>query len=152
MALTCDVVCLGIKCVETNRSVARLDAKKLPAFRQRLVEHYRSYAYATAHEADLRIRNDILSPEDYRDLRRETSAVRVCFDMFEYAIGQDLPNDLFDDEAFRIVYWAGVDMVAWSNASFFCFTLALSIRYSLFRAVYFYTGLVFIQHGTIHWS
>ena len=115
--LTCDVVCLGIKRTETNRFVTRLNAKKLPAFRQRLVKHFRSYAYATAHEADLRTRNEILSPEEYRDLRRETSAVSICFDMFEFAIGQDLPNDVFDDEAFRTVYWAGIDMVAWANAS-----------------------------------
>lgn len=53
--------------------------------------------------------------ESYETLRRENSAIRLCFGLFEFVLGVDLPDEVFDDPAFLNLYWAAADMVCWSN-------------------------------------
>lgn len=68
-------------------------------------------------EAQLREDGEILPMEAFLPLRRENSAVRLCFDLIEYCIGADLPEDVFDDLAFQEIYWSAVDLVCWANVS-----------------------------------
>jgi hypothetical protein len=93
----------------------RLKEKELPGFRHRLFEHYKAHLKASAREAELRSRNETLSLDDYTRLRRDTSAVRVCFDLIEFVLGGDIPSEVFHDEVFQRVCDAGVDMVAYAN-------------------------------------
>ncbi len=55
--------------------------------------------------------------ETYISIRREGSAVRICDCLFEYVLGVDLPDAVFDDPAFTAMYWANVDIVGLSNVS-----------------------------------
>jgi hypothetical protein len=98
---------------------ARLDAKKLPGFRQRFLKTFSSYVYAFTREAELRAQGEVLSLDDYIRIRRDNAAVRTCFDLMEWAHGFSLPDEVFEDEAFQQVYWAGIDMVCWSNVGRF---------------------------------
>ena len=83
----------------------------------RIVKLCASYAAGTAREAELREEHSVLGPDEYRDLRRENSAVRVCLGLIEYELGIDLPNGVFENETFKRMYWAVIDMVCWANVS-----------------------------------
>ena len=76
-----------------------------------------SYAAGVTREAELRSDHSVLGPDEYRDLRRENSAVRVCLGLIEYELGIDLPDEVFENEAFMGLYWAVIDMVCWANVS-----------------------------------
>lgn len=68
-------------------------------------------------EAELRERGEVLDVEPFIALRRENSAVRLCLDLIEYCWGIDLPDEVFEDEAFTEIYWAAVDLICWANVS-----------------------------------
>jgi hypothetical protein len=70
-----------------------------------------------ATEATLRERGEVLDLASFILLRRENSAVRLCFGLFEYVLGIDLPDSVFEDPIFMSLYWAATDMVCWSNVS-----------------------------------
>ncbi len=48
-------------------------------------------------------------------LRREVSAIRMCDGLFEYVLGVDLPDAVFDNPAFTAMYWANIDMMGLTN-------------------------------------
>ncbi|VDB89812.1 unnamed protein product [Peniophora sp. CBMAI 1063] len=81
----------------------------------RLLQHCVDYVACFAREAELRETQTVLDPLSYRDLRRGNSAVRVCFGLYEYALGIDLPDEVFENDTFRSLYWAAVDMTWWAN-------------------------------------
>ena len=70
---------------------------------------------AVEREAELREMCEVLDMKSFETLRRENSAIRLCFGLFEFALGIDLPDDLFEDKAFMDLYWAAADMVCWAN-------------------------------------
>ncbi len=70
-----------------------------------------------AREAELRERGEVLDATAFQSLRRENSAIRLCFGLFEFVLGVDLPDTVFQDEQFMTLYWAAADMVCWSNVS-----------------------------------
>lgn len=74
-----------------------------------------SYVYAFTREAELRAVGEVLSLDDYIRIRRDNAAIRPCFDMMEFGLSISLPDEVFEDEAFQSVYWAGIDMVCWAN-------------------------------------
>lgn len=73
------------------------------------------YINAVAVEAELRERGEVLGLDEFQTLRRENSAVRFCFGLFEYVLGIDLPDVVFDDQVFMRLHYAATDMVCWSN-------------------------------------
>ncbi|OSD06378.1 terpenoid synthase [Trametes coccinea BRFM310] len=93
----------------------RLLASCGPNSYRRFLMHCDEYVNAVAREAEFRERGQVLDLESYQTLRRENSAIRVCFGLFEYALGIDLPDFVFQDEHFMTLYWAAADMVCWSN-------------------------------------
>ena len=86
-----------------------------PNSARRFLVHCRDYVEAVAREAELRETDDVLDTDAFRDLRRENSAIRLCFGLFEFALGIDLPDQIFEDTNFMDMYWAAADMVCWSN-------------------------------------
>ena len=68
-----------------------------------------------ALEAEYRERGVVLDMESFKHLRRENSAIRLCFGLFEYSLGIDLPDEVFEDTVFESLYWAAADMVCWAN-------------------------------------
>ena len=83
----------------------------------RFLGHCEAYVEAVAVEAELRERDELLDTTSYMALRRENSAIRLCFGLFEFVLGVDLPDLVFEDPAFMNLYWSAADMVCWSNVS-----------------------------------
>jgi len=88
--------------------------------RRRFLEHCEDYIEAISKEAEYRERDEVLDMERYETLRRENSAVRLCFMLAMYALDIDLPNEVFEDSAFMTVYFAACDLVCWANVSGLC--------------------------------
>ncbi|KAK7463064.1 Sesquiterpene synthase 10 [Stygiomarasmius scandens] len=86
-----------------------------PQTSRRFLKHCEDYVECVAEEAELRERGQVLDLEAFTHLRRENSAIRVCFGLFEYALGIDLPQEVFDDATFMEAYWAATDLVCWAN-------------------------------------
>lgn len=72
-----------------------------PHSTRRFYEHCDCYIECVSKEAELRERGEVLPLGPYTDLRRENSAIRLCFGLFEYALGIDLPDEVFEDDAFQ---------------------------------------------------
>lgn len=101
-----------------------------PKSSQRFLDRCEAYVEAVAREAELREVGEVLDMQAYQTLRRENSAVRLCFGLFEFALGIDLPDSLFEDAAFMTLYWAACDMVCWANVS--CYLRPMSISNECF--------------------
>jgi Terpene synthase family 2, C-terminal metal binding len=99
---------------------ARMITTVKPRTFRRFLEHCDAYIESVVREAGLRDHGDVLELEEYIRLRRENSAVRVCFGMISYILGIDLPDDVFEDPTFQKIYYSAVDMVCWANVSKRC--------------------------------
>ncbi|KAI9000522.1 terpenoid synthase [Trametes punicea] len=99
----------------TREFKERLLASIGPNSYRRFLMHCDNYVDAVAQEAEYRERGQVLDVASFQRLRRENSAIRLCFGLFEYALGIDLPDRIFQDEHFMTLYWAAADMVCWSN-------------------------------------
>lgn len=99
---------------------ARFVTTVKPKTFRRFLEHCDAYVESVVQEAGLRDRKEVLELEEYVHLRRENSAVRVCFGMISYILGIDLPDEVFADPNFQKVYFSAVDMVCWANVSMEC--------------------------------
>ncbi|KIK62503.1 hypothetical protein GYMLUDRAFT_164402 [Collybiopsis luxurians FD-317 M1] len=86
-----------------------------PNSRRRFLNHCINYIECVSTEAELRERGEVLGLDAFTHLRRENSAIRLCFGLFEYVLGIDLPQMVFEDAAFMDAYWAAADMVCWAN-------------------------------------
>ncbi|KLO08667.1 terpenoid synthase [Schizopora paradoxa] len=82
---------------------------------RRFVENCENYCAAVAKEAKLRERGLTLDVEPYMKLRRDFSSTQICAVLFEYVHGMDLPDAVFENEAFRQMYLAGLDMLCLTN-------------------------------------
>ncbi|RDB26083.1 Linoleate 10R-lipoxygenase COP4 [Hypsizygus marmoreus] len=86
-----------------------------PKATARFLKHWETYCASVVKEAELREANTILDVDSFIALRRENSAVRLCYGLVEYCLGTDLPDDVFEDPTFMEIYWAAVDLVCWAN-------------------------------------
>lgn len=100
-----------------HRFRARFTRLANPACVRRFLKHCEDYIEAVSKEAEYRERGQVLDMAAFEKLRRENSAIRLCFGLFEYALGIDLPEQVFMDPVFMSLYWAAADMVCWSNVS-----------------------------------
>jgi hypothetical protein len=82
------------------------------------MEHTRDYIDCVAKEAELRESGEVVDLATFIPLRRGNSAVFVCFDLFEYVLDFDLPDEVFEDATFMRLFNAATDLVCWSNVSF----------------------------------
>lgn len=88
-----------------------------PSTFRRFIKHCEDYVAAVGKEAELRELGTVLEIEPYQALRRNNSAIWVCFGLFGYALGLDLPDEVHNHEAITSLYLAAADMVCWSNVS-----------------------------------
>ena len=86
-----------------------------PKFHERFIKHCIDYFDSVLPETDLRMKDNVMTLEEYVPHRRENGGVRPCFDLFEYVFNINLPDEVFEDEAFMRVYFAAVDAIGWSN-------------------------------------
>jgi hypothetical protein len=82
---------------------------------RRFLKHSEDYIECVSREAEYRERGEVLDMESFKHLRRENSAIRLCFGLFEYSLGIDLPDEVFQHPIFERLYWAAADMVCWAN-------------------------------------
>ncbi|GBE88250.1 Linoleate 10R-lipoxygenase COP4 [Sparassis crispa] len=99
----------------TKEFRARLLQHAGPGCLRRFLKHCEDYVEAVGREAEFRERGQVLDMASFETLRRENSAIRLCFGLFEYVLGVDLPDHVFEDPIFMTLYWAAADMVCWSN-------------------------------------
>ncbi|KLO13041.1 terpenoid synthase [Schizopora paradoxa] len=93
----------------------RLIQKATPKCLERFLALFADYIDAVSKESELRCDNELLGIESFVHIRRENSAVRVCFALFEYIHGMELPDDVFENPVFMRLYWQGVDVVWLAN-------------------------------------
>ena len=55
--------------------------------------------------------------EDYIVLRRDTSCLKVCWTLIEYANGLDLPDEVMEHQTVQSLDEATNDLITWSNVS-----------------------------------
>jgi len=82
---------------------------------RRFINLWELYTDAVAKEAELRERDQVLDLESFTLLRRDNSAVLLCFSLIEYALGIDLEDEVYEDVNFMDAYWAACDYVCWTN-------------------------------------
>ncbi|KAF8150763.1 isoprenoid synthase domain-containing protein [Crassisporium funariophilum] len=82
---------------------------------RRFAELCERYTDCVATEAELREQGEVLSTEAFKPLRRNNSAVLLCFSLVEYILGIDLDDEVYEDATFMEAYWAACDFVCWSN-------------------------------------
>ncbi|KAF9263792.1 terpenoid synthase [Marasmius fiardii PR-910] len=86
-----------------------------PTSSARFLRHLKDYINSVATEAEYRERDEILDVDAFMELRRNNSAVILCFDLLEYVLGIELPDEVYEDPTFEELYWSAVDMVCWAN-------------------------------------
>ncbi|KAG6909950.1 Linoleate 10R-lipoxygenase cop4 [Tephrocybe rancida] len=99
----------------TKEFRARLLRLTGPRAISRFLKRWEAYCASVVREAELREQGEVLDVEAFIPLRRENSAVRLCFCLVEYCLGIDLPDEVFSDPVFMEIYWAAVDLVCWAN-------------------------------------
>ena len=97
--------------------MTRLRAHCGPLTYRRTAERCKGYIEAVAREADIRLHGDVLDLDSYIALRRDNSAVRICFELTGVALDTDLPDEVVEHPAFMKMQLAAVDMVWWANVS-----------------------------------
>jgi Terpene synthase family 2, C-terminal metal binding len=85
---------------------------------KRFINLWEKYLDAVAKEAELRERGQVLDLESFIPLRRNNSAILLCFSMIEYILGIDLEDEVYEDPTFLDAYWAACDHVCWANVCF----------------------------------
>ena len=86
-----------------------------PITSRRFLEHTGIFLNAVVKEAELREKSLILDLASYDAVRRENSGVPYCFEVIGYALGLDLPDEVYHHTSYREMCTAAVDMVAWAN-------------------------------------
>ncbi|KAJ7124059.1 terpenoid synthase [Mycena crocata] len=89
-----------------------------PNVARRFIDNFCTYVKIVGTEAILREKNEVLDISSYVAFRRETSAVRTCFDLVEYCAALDLPDHVHEDPVFISGYNAAMDLVFWTNDLF----------------------------------
>ena len=86
-----------------------------PKFLARFIKHCASFMDSILPETDNRIKDKVMTLEDYVIHRRENGGVRPCFDLLEYVLNIDMPDEVFEDQVFMRIYWAAIDAISWAN-------------------------------------
>ncbi|KAF8802538.1 terpenoid synthase [Phlegmacium glaucopus] len=86
-----------------------------PRNMRRFAEFCKRYTDAVAEEAELRERGEVLDVKSFIPLRRDNSAVALCFSLVECALGIDLEDEVYEDTTFMDAYWAACDYICWTN-------------------------------------
>lgn len=117
--MTKECVPSSIQSIHYRSTIARFRARFVrlagPNNIRRFIALSEDYTECVAQEAELRERGEVLTLDEYIPLRRNNSAVLLCYSLVEYILGIDLPDEVFEDDDFADAYWAATDMVCWSN-------------------------------------
>ncbi|KAI0320055.1 isoprenoid synthase domain-containing protein [Amylostereum chailletii] len=73
---------------------------------------------AVHQQAQDRMRGRVPDLATYIDMRRDTSGCKPCFDLIEYALGIELPEDVLEHPVVAALCQGANDLVTWSNDIF----------------------------------
>lgn len=88
-----------------------------PKFRERFIKHCTGYLDSVISEAAHRVRDKVMTLEEYTLHRRVNTAVLPCFDLIEYVSNINIPDEVFGDQAFSKIHLAAADMINRINVS-----------------------------------
>ena len=101
------------------RFSAQIRAKDLPNFQRRFVQHHADYVNSVVREAECRTGKIQMDFDEFVTFRRLTSGARCVYVVMEFALGIDLPDEVFDNEAFQRMHSAAEDLIGLSNVRIF---------------------------------
>ena len=104
----------------TYRFGSRIREKSLRRSHRRFIQSHTKYVDSVVQEAKIRTDRVQLNFREYIELRRNTIGIPPAFDMMEFMLGIDLPDELFENEAFQKMSFAATDMIFYVNVSVFC--------------------------------
>lgn len=91
------------------------DAK--PAVQHRFKETLAQFFESVNLQARDRDANTIPDLESFIDIRRDTSGCKSVFDLVEYAMDIELPDEVLDHPVIAALKQGSNDLVTWSNVS-----------------------------------
>ncbi|KAG9094400.1 hypothetical protein FRC06_010835 [Ceratobasidium sp. 370] len=93
----------------------RMRANSSPATIKRFVDASELYTQAILQQTVNRSVDDVPTIEEFIQLRRDTSAVKMVFSVLEYSLGLSLPDEVHDDPIIAELSLAGNDILTWAN-------------------------------------
>ncbi|TFK54635.1 terpenoid synthase [Heliocybe sulcata] len=90
-----------------------------PGVQARFKESLELFFEAVHQQAQDRDADIIPDIESYIDVRRDTSGCKPVFDLMEYALGIDLPDEVVENPVIKALNQGTNDLVTWSNVSRF---------------------------------
>lgn len=90
-------------------------SKAAPLCRKRFTQHCAEYFSTVVDEVKLRSKDVVYEVEEYILHRRSNGGVKPCFDLFEYVMGFELPEDVFEDNKFVTCVDSANDMICVAN-------------------------------------
>lgn len=82
---------------------------------RRFIRLCRDYTDSVSEEAALREKQQVLDLQSFTQLRRNNSAILLCFSLIEFNLGINLDDKVYEDPDVAAAYWAACDFVCWSN-------------------------------------
>ena len=76
-----------------------------------------TYFQAVHQQAFYRAERVVPDLETYIEMRRETSGCKPAFDLIEYSLGLELPDDVIEHPIVMALKQGANDFVTWSNVS-----------------------------------
>ena len=76
-----------------------------------------TYFQAVHQQAFYRAEGIVPDLETYIEMRRETSGCKPAFDLIEYSLDLELPDDVIDHPIVMALKQGANDFVTWSNVS-----------------------------------
>ncbi|OJA19105.1 hypothetical protein AZE42_10031 [Rhizopogon vesiculosus] len=89
-----------------------------PGCTERFIHTMDLFFIAVAKQADDRVKGHTRDIESYITVRRDTSALKPCFALIEYAARIDLPDEVMSHPVIMAMEEAINDVVTWSNDLF----------------------------------
>ncbi|KAJ7488980.1 isoprenoid synthase domain-containing protein [Mycena latifolia] len=82
---------------------------------RRFVAAFEVYTRASLRQTAHRIESNTPTVEEFIQIRRHSSGLKLVFAFIEYAIDLDIPDGVHNDAAIISIVEAAVDIVAWNN-------------------------------------
>ncbi|QRV91530.1 terpene synthase [Ceratobasidium sp. AG-Ba] len=93
----------------------RMRANSSPATIKRFVDASDLYTQAILQQTVNRSVDDVPTVEEFIELRRDTSAVKMVFAVLEYSLGLSLPEEVHNDPIIAELSLCGNDILTWAN-------------------------------------
>ena len=101
----------------TSSYRARFFKSTGPILQRRLLKDWEATFKAFPKELEVRESKEVLSIKEYTLIRRDNCALRMGFTHIEYALGIELPDEIYENPVFNEMCLAALDMAWLLNVS-----------------------------------